>query len=104
MNNNKQFLLNQLVWMGLSIGISLTISLLMPFPISLVAIIGTFLLINFYLRKRMMARMNGGVMDGMFGPMQFNGSSVKYHCMNCGMEHKHVACPKCGSKMKKAGL
>jgi hypothetical protein len=96
--------------MGISVGISLTVSLLMPFPISLVAIIGTFLLINFYLRKRMMARMNGGgnsyggVMDGMFGPMQFKGSSVKYHCMNCGMEHKHVACPKCGSKMKKAGL
>ncbi|HEY6163685.1 MAG TPA: hypothetical protein VIW25_02140, partial [Nitrososphaeraceae archaeon] len=60
MNNNKQFLLNQLVWMGISVGISLTVSLLMPFPISLVTIIGAFLLINFYLRKRMMARMNGG--------------------------------------------
>ena len=52
---NKQFLINQLVWIGISFGISITISMLVPFPISLVVIVGTFLLLNFYLRRRMMA-------------------------------------------------
>jgi hypothetical protein len=54
---NAQFLINQLVWIGISFGISITISMLIPFPISLVVIVGTFLLLNFYLRRRMMARM-----------------------------------------------
>jgi hypothetical protein len=33
--NNKQFLLNQIIWMGVSFGISIAISMLVPFPISL---------------------------------------------------------------------
>jgi uncharacterized membrane protein len=41
----------------LLLGVSITISMLVPFPISLVVIVGTFLLLNFYLRRRMMARM-----------------------------------------------
>jgi len=24
--------------------------------------------------------------------------------MNCGYEHREIACPKCGSKMKRVGL
>src|SRR5687767_15770792 len=42
---------------------SLTISLLLPFPISLVSIIGVFILLNLYMRRRMMQRMRmrGGV-------------------------------------------
>jgi hypothetical protein len=102
--NNKQFLMNQLVWMGISIGISLTLSLLIPFPISLVAMIGTFLLLNFYLRRRMMRGMgslSSAVMGGMFGPSNY--SPMKYYCMSCGIQHKQIACPKCGSKMKRIG-
>jgi hypothetical protein len=99
-SNNKQFLTNQLVWMGIFIGISLTLSLLIPFPISIVAIIGTFLLLNFYLRRRMIARMGG--MTGMFSPTSTYGS-MKYYCMSCGTQHKKIACPKCGSRMKRIG-
>ena len=33
-NNNKQFILYQLLWIGISFGISLAISLLLPFPVS----------------------------------------------------------------------
>ena len=36
-NNNKQFAFNQLIWIVISIGISLAISRLLPFPISIVA-------------------------------------------------------------------
>jgi hypothetical protein len=103
-SNNKQFLINQIVWMGISFGISIAISLLLPFPISLAAIFAVFILLNFYMRKRMMRRMG---MGSMFSPMSsssmFGDTSLKYYCMSCGTKHKEVACPKCGSKMKRVG-
>lgn len=104
---NKQFFINQLVWIGISFGISIMISMLIPFPISLVAVVGTFLLLNFYLRRRMIARMGsvkGTIMGGMFSPTSTDGGSLKYYCMSCGMQHKQAACPTCGSKMKRIGL
>lgn len=106
--NNKQFLFNQIIWMGISIGISLAISVILPFPISLLAIIGIFILLNYYMRKRMMRRMGmGGGGIGMFGSMSpssmFGDNSLKYYCMSCGTQHKQAACPKCGSKMKRVG-
>ena len=107
-SNNKQFLVNQIIWIGISIGISLTISMLVPFPISLVAIIGVFILLNFYMRKRMMRKMGmGGGGLGMFGSISsssmFGDNSLKYYCMSCGTNHKEASCPKCGSKMKRVG-
>jgi hypothetical protein len=105
-NNNKQFLLNQLVWIGICFGISLAISFVLPFPVSLVAIFGVFILLNMYMRRVMVKRigsMEGGAMFGsMFGASQ-NSSSLKYYCMSCGTEHRQITCPKCGSKMKKVG-
>jgi hypothetical protein len=112
-NNNRQFLINQLVWIGISFGISLAISLLLPFPVSLAAIFGVFILLNMYMRRIMMKRM--GRMDGgagMFGSMSSmfsggasnNGSSLMYYCMSCGTQHREAACPNCGSKMKKVGF
>ena len=104
-SNNKQFLFNQILWLGISLGISFAISILLPFPLSLVVIIGVFIMLNFYMRKRMMRRMGSG---GMFGSMSSNSmsgdNSLKYYCMSCGTEHKQIECPKCGSKMKKLGL
>jgi hypothetical protein len=93
--------------LGISFSISITISMLVPFPVSLVTIIGVFILLNLYMRKRMMKRMGmrGGV--GMFGSMSpssvFGDSSLKYYCMSCGTQHKQAACPRCGSKMKRVG-
>jgi uncharacterized membrane protein YesL len=98
-----------MIWIGISIGISLAISMLVPFPISLVTIIGVSILLNFYMRKRMMSRMGvGGGGVGMFGSMSsmssmFGDSSLKYYCMSCGTKHRETACPKCGSKMKRVG-
>lgn len=103
-SSNKQFFMNQLVWIGISFAISITISMLLPFPISLVAIVGTFLLLNYYLRRRMMSRIgNASILSGMFSPTLANGGSLKYYCMNCGKQHRQAACPKCGSKMKRIG-
>jgi hypothetical protein len=110
-NNNTQFFLNVMIWLGISLGISLTISLLLPFPISLVVIIGVFVLFNLYMRRRLMQkmRMSGEEQGGMFGSvsssssMLGNSSSLNYYCMSCGTQHKDVSCPNCGSKMKKVG-
>jgi|SRR5437868_12774534 hypothetical protein len=107
MSNNKQFLMSQVMWMAVSLGISLAISMLVPFPLSIAAIFGVFILLNFYMRKRMMRRMGMGGGVGMFGSVSsssmFGDSSLKYYCMSCGTKHKEAACPKCGSKMKRVG-
>jgi hypothetical protein len=97
--------MNQIIWIGISIGISLTISMLVPFPFSLVAMIGIFILLSFYMRKRMMSRMGGRGGVGMFGSMSsmFGENSLNYYCMSCGTKHREAACPKCGSKMKRIG-
>jgi hypothetical protein len=109
-NSNAKFLLNVMLWLGISLGISLTISLLLPFPISLVTIVGVFILLNFYMRRRMMQRMGmrgGEGVRGAFSSMSSSptseDNSLKYHCMSCGTQHKDISCPNCGSKMKKVG-
>ena len=106
-NNSTQFFLNVMIWLGVSLGISLTISLLLPFPISLVTIIGVFILLNLYMRRRMMQRMRmrgGGVFSSMSSSTQMSeDNSLKYYCMSCGTQHKEISCPNCGSKMKKVG-
>ena len=105
--NNKQILINQLIWMGISFGISIAISLLLPFPISLITIIGVFILLNFYMRNRMMKKMGIGFgrvgMSGSISSSSMIGSTLRYYCMGCETEHKLAACPNCGSKMKRVG-
>ena len=93
-NNNKQFLLNQLVWLGISFGISLTISILLPFPISLAVIFGVFILLNMYMRRIMLKRMNT-ISDSMSSMLNIsNGSSLKDDCMACGTQHKEAGVSK----------
>ena len=103
-SNNKQFLFNQLLWLGISLGLSFAISILLPFPLSLVVIIVVFIMLNFYMRKRMMRRMGGGRMFGtMASNSMYGDNSVKYYCMSCGTQHRQTGCPNCGSKMKRVG-
>jgi|SRR5919199_6693174 hypothetical protein len=99
LSNNKQFFFQQLMWIAIYFAISLAISIIIPFPFSLIAIIGVVLLLSFYVRKRMMRRMGFGM--GNFS--MFGSNSVNYYCMSCGTKHNDVACPKCGSKMKRVG-
>jgi hypothetical protein len=106
--NNNQVLVNQVVWMGICFGISIVISLLLPFPISLVTIIGLFILFNFYIRTRMMRKMGIGIgrveKSASVSSSAMFGSALRYYCMRCETEHKQAACPKCGSKMKRVGF
>ena len=67
------------------------------------AIIGVFILLNFYMRRRITRRMGiGEAGGGTFGSM-FGDNSLNYYCMSCGTKHKEAACPKCASKMKRVG-
>jgi rubrerythrin len=68
----------------------------LPFPLSLVAIIGVFLVMNYYIRKWQMRRM------GMTGGGAGGGVGVSYVCLACGQRFKGGTCPRCGSKMKRA--
>ena len=108
--SNRQFLANQLIVMAISFGISITISMIIPFPISLAVIIGVFILLNFYMRNRMTRKMGmgtggGGIFNSMASSVAgASSSSLKYYCMSCGTQHNQSECPTCGSKMKKVGF
>jgi hypothetical protein len=107
-NSNKQFALNQLIWIGISIAVSFAISRLLPFPISLVAIIGVFLVLGYFMRSNTMRKIGMRSRDGsgIFGSINPTGTgdrALKYYCLSCGTQHNQVECPKCGSKMKRVG-
>jgi hypothetical protein len=105
--SNRHFFANQLIVMAISFGISIVISIIIPFPISLAVIVGVFILLNFYMRNRMMRKMGMGTAGrGIFNSMSSSGtgssnSSLKYYCMSCGTQHTRADCPNCGSRMKK---
>ncbi|MEW5841295.1 hypothetical protein [Nitrososphaera sp.] len=100
----KKFMMNQLMWIGIYFAISIAISLILPFPISLVVLIGVIIGIAYWRRRAMMRRM------GQAGPSFFGGGNpfaskgIDYYCMNCGTKHNKASCPNCGSKLKKAGF
>ena len=110
-NNDKQFLFYQLKWMGIYIAVGVAMALVLPFPISLVGAFGVFLFLNFIRTRRMLK--NAGVknmkeffksLSSSASPSAYGGyNPIKYYCMNCGKEHREIACPDCGSKMKRVG-
>ena len=85
--------------MAIYVAIALGISFVVPFPFSFVAIIGAVLLLSLYVRKHQLGKM------GLSGSSMFRGRGGynKYYCANCGAQHNQLACPKCGSKVKKVG-
>ncbi len=110
-SDDKQFLLYQLKWIGIYIALGMSIALVLPFPVSLVVALGAFLVLNFIRTRRMLKR--AGIED-IFKFFKSKSSSaapsssvyggysqVKYYCMRCGKEHREIACPNCGSKMKR---
>jgi rRNA maturation endonuclease Nob1 len=42
------------------------------------------------------------MLGSLSSPMSGNNQGLKYYCMGCRKEHKEIACPNCGSKMKRA--
>ena len=94
----KQFFINQVVWIGISFGISIGVSMLVPFPFSIVAVVGSFLLLNLYFRRKMITRhgiIRGTVQGGMYSPTAADGGSLKYYCMTCGAQHMQTTWQQC---------
>jgi hypothetical protein len=66
-------------------------------------------LLNFIRTRRMLKRA-GVDIKGLFRSLSSSASMdsgqynpIKYYCMSCGKEHREIACPNCGSKMKRVG-
>jgi len=103
--STKTFLKVQLMWLAISLGISIAISALVPFPLSIVAIFGVFLAMGYYIRRRQLQRLGAAGGADPFASMSSSGATVvDYLCMNCGIKHKEISCPKCGSKSKRASF
>lgn len=104
--DTRRFLSTQMVWIAISLAISFALSFLLPFPFSLVAIIGVFLTMNYFMRQRQMRRMGmrGGGFFGTGGGSMFGQRGIKYICIMCGAKHNGGSCPNCGSKLKKASF
>jgi hypothetical protein len=109
-NDTKRFLIHRLKWLGIYMGISFILLYLLPFPYDFVSILGLFVLVNYLRVRRSIVRRYGGMerIKDMFRsvspPIADNNHQhrpLRYYCMSCGKEHNDVACPNCGSKMKR---
>jgi hypothetical protein len=108
-NYTKRFIIHRLKWIGLFFGIGLVLGLLLPFPYDFISVLGVFFLVNFLRGRSILKRYGGfsGIKD-MLGSLSSSMSNnnqqpLKYYCMVCGKEHREIACPNCGSKMKRVG-
>jgi hypothetical protein len=107
--NTKRFIFDRLKWLGIYTGIGFLLLFLLPSPYDLISIFSLFILIT-YLRMRTISRRYRGtghsikdMLSSLQPSMGRNNQGLKYYCMNCGKEHNEVACPNCGSKMKRVG-
>ena len=99
----------QMIWIVMSLAISLALvwvfGILTGIPLlGLIPAIGIFILMSYYLRKRAMTRMGmgGGGGGGFGGMLGGGGGGINYVCIACGHKFKGGACPRCGSKMRRA--
>jgi predicted RNA-binding Zn-ribbon protein involved in translation (DUF1610 family) len=74
-----------MAWIMVSLAISLLFTMWLGLW-GLIPAIAIFIGISYYMRRRMMARMGG----------------LNYICIACGHRFKGGACPRCGSKMRRA--
>ncbi len=95
--NNKNFLYQQLKWIAIYFVISFIISIIVPFPYSLIVIVSIVLILSIYIRRREMTIFK---VDNF---SMFDSNKVNYYCMMCDTKHNNLMCPKCGSKMKRIG-
>ena len=119
--DRKQLVLNQLKWTAIYLAVAFVITLFLPFPADLALALVAFLVIGWYRRYLYLGKVgiknptNTGTgfefkkikelyKSDISDSIDDSQSKVKYYCMKCGYEHREIACPKCGSKMKRAGL
>ena len=100
--SGQEYLSQYLLWIGISLGIVFAVLSYVPFPFSIPFAIASFLIVIFYLRKKVIKRINSKarMLDRSDNN---NNQSLNYYCMACGAKHNEAACPKCGSKAKRVG-
>ena len=96
-----------LIFLFASLAVSLALQWVLPFPYGLGVALALFIAFPLLIRRRYMNRMRGGSSDsvggGFFGlGSRQGGADVKYVCLVCNNRYKGGACPRCGSKMKRA--
>ncbi|HEY9386570.1 MAG TPA: hypothetical protein VIP70_05995 [Nitrososphaeraceae archaeon] len=108
-DNNKRFIIDRLKWLGIYLGLGFILVFLLPFPYDFISVLGLFILVNFFRMRSLTKRYGGmGGIKELFGSLSSSMSGnqyrpLKYYCMSCGKEHSKIACPDCGSKMKRVG-
>jgi hypothetical protein len=111
--NDSPFGKKYLAWFFASVVTVFMLSLILPFPISLVASI-IILLCLIVVRADIAMKKAGmsGIKDWCRSLTSSKSGGrgtgylldpIKFSCMNCGQEHNETACPKCGSKAVRAG-
>ena len=104
--NNRSYMGNMFMWMGIYMGMGLAISFVLPFPVSLLAMFIVIIMIDWLRARYIMKKMgitNIRQMFGSFSVSQTGDETLKYYCMSCGTEHREISCLKCGSKMTRVG-
>jgi hypothetical protein len=72
-------------------------------------VLGLLVLVNYVRYRNVTKRYKGtGGAKNMFDSISSGMDSsteipLRYFCMSCGKENREIACPNCGSKMKKIG-
>ena len=109
-DDTKRFIMHRLKWSLIYVGIGIVLVLVLPFPYDLASVLGLFILVNFLRSRSILKRYGGtGGIKDLFGSLSSSISRndqsrpLKYYCMSCGKEHNEIACPDCGSKMKRVG-
>jgi hypothetical protein len=113
---NRELFLYQLKWLAVFIAIGFIIIYFFEFPLDLIMLIVAFIVINIYKTRVMLKKLGilnhsnvkdiKGFIKSLFrspSSSMDENTSVRYYCMSCGNEHREIACPKCGSKMKRVG-
>jgi len=123
--NKKQLAIYQLKWAAIYMAITVVTLLFLPFPVDFIVALFAFLLLSWYRRNQLFRKLDVdhkrnsigsstdfmSIKDFFRSISSFKGSPstendygpVNYYCMNCGNEHREIACPICGSKMKRVG-
>lgn len=97
----KRMLLMNLVFIGVGLGISLAVNLVMfallgdrAFPWNLGVMVVIYLVFGMAIQRRMIRRANSGQKASFFSLPKPEVN--KYRCSNCGKSYKGDKCPDCG--------
>jgi hypothetical protein len=107
---------NYLAWLLLIVTV-VTLSLILPFPISLLLSLIVIFSLSIIRANMVLKRAGMGGIKGWYksysslqsgrgwgtGGDSFTYKPLTFYCMLCGNPHKKIACPKCGSKAVTAG-